>query len=231
MVAISRSAWRATSRRAPARVLHEEGLEVRGRVAERGERDGVLGEDPQAQVLEHRHDVGEHERLAEVELEGGEGVGATRRVDDVDAAAGAGDQRLEVADVDDGARRVGRGLVLVGEDARRSARRAPYPAASPCSGDQALAQAIVPAARQLGDLALQLVAADGQHAGARRRQEEMQAGVRRSSPSARWSSTTSPAKRAARVSRMRVADGLREGVARQDHHHGDAALERVGTHA
>ena len=76
-------------------------------------------EDAQAEVLEDGHDVGQHERLAEIELEGRVAGGSTAlRVDQIDAAFGAGEQGFEVLDVEGGARDVGRGFVLVAEDAR-----------------------------------------------------------------------------------------------------------------
>jgi hypothetical protein len=42
------------------------------------QRHGVLGEDAEPEMLEHGHDVGEDERLAEIELERGVGLRASR---------------------------------------------------------------------------------------------------------------------------------------------------------
>ena len=49
-------------------VLHEERVQVGGRAVERGNRDRILGEHTEPEVLEDRHDVREHELLAQVEL-------------------------------------------------------------------------------------------------------------------------------------------------------------------
>ena len=193
-----------------------------------GSVSGVLGEDAEAEVLEHRHDVGEDERLAEVELE--RGVGARRVRDRVrrrrcgSSAPATSASRWPTSATAAGGSVAG--LVLVGKDAARSARRALAPrsrraAATGARGggrpSRASARRSRAAARRGGRRAR---AARG---AARKK-------CRRAcspSPSARWSSTTSPVEACGERVADAAADRLGEGVARQDHHHGDAALERV----